>query len=726
MIAVLHKRKWWLVGTLVVALAVGLVLTKRQTPVYRATATVIIEANPPRVLAGVKDVVELGPSSNYWSMREYFETQYKVIAGLEVCERVATALNLSDDPDFIKYSPDEILTAAEKTKRIADKVPARILQKMVTVEPIRDSMLARILVDDNNAQRAMDIANEFAMSYRAHNIEYRRSVTQEANSELRDMVERYRIRKEEADRKLIEFEKEHSIGSFESRKKSLEERLALLNEKQGQMLLKRSELGARVSRIKTFGVDKDLFSVPLDDVLSSSLVSSLKSKYVDIRDQRMSLEAQYGPQHPKLKSLNDQVVELESALTSEIKAHMASIRGDFDEVVMSLKDIDSLIANTNKELAELSTLQVEVNALAERKADASAVYDQVRARFTEIDLSAQVETNNVRIHELAQLPARPIKPDLRLNLLIALMIGLILGFGVSYLVEQLDNTVKGREELELLTGVPCLGLVPAIPGPRKTRDRRRDKTLKDRDFYVINQPTSVVAEALNSVRTNLMFVQPDREIKTVLITSGSSWEGKSTMAISFGVTEARYGVRTIIVDADMRRPRLHRAFGLTPEKGLSSVLVGGVNLKDVIVKTHLENLDVLPCGAVPPNPADLLSSRKFVATIMELRAMYDMVVIDSPPVIPVVDPRIIGSAVDAVLLVVKLGKTTHEALVQSCRELTSVGSNLVGTVLNEMEVRRGYGYGYGYGYGRYGYYSNRYYSTYKPEIDEDAGNSEST
>jgi len=480
----------------------------------------------------------------------------------------------------------------------------------------------------------------------------------------------------------------------------------MLNDRQGQLLVRRADLGARVARVSKIGFGDDTFAVPLDTILSSNLVSGLKAKYVDLKDQRSKEAVQYGEKHPRIMALDAQLNEMKASLRGEIGTYIQTIRGDFEETVAGLKEVENLLARANTDLGELASLQVEYNVLAERKKDSDGVYDQVRTRFTEISLSAQVEMNNVRVHEMAVVPGQPIRPDLRLNMAIGLLAGILLGLGLAFLVEQLDTTVKERDEVESRTGAPCLGLVPSIPGPKKRRSRRKDQTLADRDFYVLQNPKSVVTEALNTIRTNLTYILPDRKIRTVLVTSGSPWEGKSTVVIALGITQARFGSRTLLIDADMRRPRLHRAFGLTAETGLSSLLVGDGNIETAIQKTDIPNLDVLPCGPVPPNPSELLRADRVQSLLAELGKHYDTIILDSPPVIPVSDPRILGGMVDGVVLVVKLGHTRVDTLVQVRRELAAVGAPLLGTVLNDLDIKRPGYYGYQYGYGHYGRYKS--------------------
>ena len=226
----LNKRKWWVILTFLAVLSAATMYTRFQKPVYRATASIIIETSPPRILSGVKEVVEMG-SNNYWLAREYLQTQYKVITGLEVADRVVARLHLDEEPEYLGVLPGETLSDDTKNKRIEDKVPSKRVLGQIRVDPVRDSMMVQISVDDSDASRAMQIANEVVFAYRGQNIDYRRSVLHEANVELREMVEKYRTEKESADQELLQFEKEHNIGSFASRKQSLEDRVKLLNDR---------------------------------------------------------------------------------------------------------------------------------------------------------------------------------------------------------------------------------------------------------------------------------------------------------------------------------------------------------------------------------------------------------------------------------------------------------------------------------------------------------------
>jgi capsular exopolysaccharide synthesis family protein len=722
-LVVISKRKWWALVTFLFALSAALIFTKVREPVYRATAVILIDTSPPKVLAGIKEVVQLGGDS-YAAQQDYCRTQLKIIEGTEVLSRVVQTLRLFDEAEFLEVESLDRITEEERQRRISEKIPEKVLRKKLKVSLVRDTNLIEVSVEDKNPWRAAQLANEIAYAYRDLNIEYRRAVLAEANSELQKMVERYRQQKEEADNKVLEFERQHTIGSFAVMKQALEDRVRMLFQRQGELLLRKSDLEARRKRIKELEKAGDAFSLPLEQILTSSLIISLKEQVMQLRNEKAALLTTLGEKHPRLQAIEEQLKLAQDSLKNEINAFLKQVEGDYKEVMDALAEVNSLMSKAEEELAKMAKLDLEYNALLEQKKSANEVYRFVSGRFAETSLSEQVETNNVRLQELARPPEKPVKPDFVLSVAVGGLLGVVLGIAFAFLVELLDNTVKSREEVEAILGAVCLGIVPSIPGANKSsgKTRSEDPHVAQRDFYVVQHPKSSVAEALNTLRTNLVFALPSKKIDSIVVSSPNPLEGKSTVTVALALTMARFGARTLIVDADLRRPRLHKTFNCTSDEGLSTVLIGKTSIDDAIVPTTFENLYLLPCGPVPPNPSDLLVTEKAKGIFLSLREKFDIVIIDSPPLIPVSDARILARYTDGILLVVKLGSTTREALVQVAREVSSVDARILGAVLNDLDIRRRRYYGYSY-YGYYGKYPS--YSYYhedegKPEEESDS------
>jgi capsular exopolysaccharide synthesis family protein len=277
---------------------------------------------------------------------------------------------------------------------------------------------------------------------------------------------------------------------------------------------------------------------------------------------------------------------------------------------------------------------------------------------------------------------------------VALVLGLFGGIGLAFLLETLDTSISTRDEIEERLGLPFLGIVPRIqPG----------KAEPDRDLFVHSNPKSPAAECLRSIRTNLLFMSPDKPLRTILVTSSGPSEGKTTTAISLAQIMADGGSRVLLVDADMRRPRVHQIFRLSKESGLSSLILGEGSLDEVIHSTPIPNLSVLPCGPIPPNPSELLHTGAFGNLLSTLATRYDRIIIDSPPAGVVSDAVVISTQVDGTALIVKGGRTSRDAAVRTVRALRDVNAQLLGAVLNDLDLED-QRYGQYYQYYRYGYY----------------------
>jgi capsular exopolysaccharide synthesis family protein len=329
-------------------------------------------------------------------------------------------------------------------------------------------------------------------------------------------------------------------------------------------------------------------------------------------------------------------------------------------------------------------------------------------RLKEADLTGAQPFNNVRFLDRALIPRAPFKPDLQQALLAALVAGLALGVGLALVIELADTTVKSEADLAAISDVPFLGLMPVIPVviPVKDDDRAGQlRATQERDLYILGNPRSAVAECARFIRTNLLFMSPDRPLRTIVVTSPSPQEGKSTTAVTTAISMAQAGSRTLIVDTDLRKPRLHRVFGIESDVGIANVLLNELSIEQAVQRTEVPNLDVLCCGTLPPNPAELLLSERFKDVVAELARRYERVIFDTPPMGPVTDPAILGTLVDGVLLVTKCEKTSKESMKQAIRALRDANARVFGVILNDVDVssKRYAGAYYAY-YRRYGGY----------------------
>ncbi len=400
------------------------------------------------------------------------------------------------------------------------------------------------------------------------------------------------------------------------------------------------------------------------DVLAASAgpgpLTALKSRFLQEKADCAALAERYLPDHPKLAACLQKVGEARSDLIHELENVVKGAQLELTEALARERNLQSLLDATKAEAFEVNKRQIEFERLKREADNNQRLYDMVLKRLKDTELSGMLRTSNARVLDAARPNPSPLRPNVRNNLMLGLLLGLLGGLGLAFGLEQLDTTVKSQADLEEKVGVAFLGVLPHI-APEK------DAPADDLDLYVFRHPKSTVAEACRAVRTNLLFMSPDRPLRTILVTSSGPREGKSTTAIATALAMAQSGGRVLLVDTDMRRPRLHRALGVPNDKGVSSVLVGDAKLEDVIKSTEVPGLFLIPSGPIPPNPAELFHTKAFREFVETVESRFDRVIFDSPPVNAVADSAVLATQVDGTLLVVRTD-ATHKAMARRASE----------------------------------------------------------
>jgi capsular exopolysaccharide synthesis family protein len=444
-----------------------------------------------------------------------------------------------------------------------------------------------------------------------------------------------------------------------------------------------------------------LESVTLQEIVNSHVVQQLKLKLSELRQEEAELGKRYTPEHPTMIGVRERLAMARADLEAEIDRILDSLEGEYKQAVDTEARLHNAIEGVKQEALEINKKELDYNRLKRENDNNLALYDMVMKREKEADLTRMLKVNNIRRHEAARPPERPVRPRPALNMLVALILGLLGGIGLAFLADYLDNTVKTQSQVEQLLGLSFLGVIPSIRNDKK--ERLID--VGQRDHYIVEYPRSSVAECCRTIRTNLMFMSPEKELRLLLVTSGGPREGKSTVVIALATTMAQAGSRVIVVDTDMRRPRLHKSFGVANERGITTTILGDTTLSEVVLHTTIAGVDFLPCGPIPPNPAELLHTDNFRALIKQLGQSYDRVIFDSPPVGAVTDAVLLSSMADGVVLVVQAGATPWPAALQVKRRLTDVNARVLGVVLNDVDLdsrRSGEYYQQYYYYYRYG------------------------
>jgi succinoglycan biosynthesis transport protein ExoP len=692
------RKRWpFVVLAMIVATVIAFVYTYRQPKIYEATCQVIIEPMAPQVLPGSKDVVELG-TGTFWANKEFYETQYRIIQSTNVGQRTAEKLGLQYDPDYVTPGGSRTDLSAV----------GRAIAGQIKVSPLKDSRLALITVTDRKPQRAALIANTVADTYIEYNLDYKLEGARSAMAWLAEQEADLKRQLEDSELKLYQYKKDRNLlaVSLDDKQSMLSQNLANVNAKLTDLHIRRIEMDAKrkmIERARNNIADEET----LPEIQEKETVQHLRDAYVQLSKDYADLSSRYGPEYPKMKALSGQMATIRKAYEQEIDAILASFEKSYQELLDNEHSLNALMEQQKKEAIEISKIEVEYKPLQRASEQEEKMYGIIASRQKEIDITGPMKTNNVRVLERALVPTSPMKPKPVQNLLLGLMIGLGFGIGLAFGIEALDNTLKTQSDVEQLLGTPVLGLVPVIGGAEAGGAdlARGDDTLRERDLGVFLDPKSVAAECCRSIRTNILFMSPDRPLKTMVVTSPSPQEGKTTTAINLGVTMAEAGSRVLIVDTDMRRPRLHRSFGVPNQNGISTVIVGKTTLEEAVKRTDVPNLDVLTCGPVPPNPSELLHTERFGVVLAECAKLYDRIILDSPPTSAVTDPAVLGNLADGVVLVVKAGETTREAAMHARRQLNTAKARLFGVVVNAIDFSNpAYGYEYYYrNYYRYGY-----------------------
>lgn len=711
--AALRKSWAYFAAALVVMLLLAGGVTSQQTRIFRSAGTIQIDPTPPRPLGNeIQSVVEMGTGA-YLNNREYYETQYSILESRRLAKRVVETLGLHHDAAFLNDTRDaQGLPPPDASIEDA----AATLATRLDIEPQKQSRLVTIAVRDADPERAQRIVTTLIEAYRKQNLDDVLDSTNMAVDWLRGQEGTLKKELERQELDLHKYKKDKNILSLSMDEQSnmLRAEMSKLNELLTDVRAQRVEVGARKSVLASID-EKDPSRLPSTELLSRPLLQRLRENYIDAVKERDGLLAEgKGTAHPQVESATSRVETTRRAVVREIKNVKGGVDREYTAVTRQAGGLESLYNSANKRALELNLMEIEFNRLRRSKENTERLYSLVRDRTKESDLTLMMRVNNVHIVDEATLPRKPVKPSLWINLVAGLVGGIVLGAALVFGRELLDKSVKTLADFD--TALPLLGVLPALeqtghqPKALTRRERRAGGGEEKPELVVHHHPTSGVAEAARAIRTNIMFMSPDNPYRVLLVTSAAPMEGKTTLACCIATAMAQAGQRVVLVDCDMRRPRIHRIFGLSNSTGITKALLDIGELDGACFETEVPRLSVLPCGPIPPNPAELLHSDAFGRVLEQLRERYDRVIIDSPPLGPVTDGVVLATRVDGTVFVVRAFKTAKDVARRACRSIRNVKGTLVGGVLNGASASRS-------AYGAYGmqYY---YQSGYGSDGDE--------
>jgi capsular exopolysaccharide synthesis family protein len=582
----------------------------------------------------------------------------------------------------------------------------------LSVEPVKRSRLVAVSFESIDADLAARIVNTLASNYVEQSLEARWDATQKATEWISQQLLGLKARVEKSEEDLQKYARAHGLLFLENVEGKAEnivhQRLRQLQEE-----LTRAQ-AARYEKESLYRLAESGDTASLPGVADNKVLQDLAVRLAELRREHAQLLATFSDGYPRVKQLQSQMDEIAGVIASEQQRAAQRVVNEYHAAVRREALVRGAFEAQQQQADLVAERSVQYNILKREVETNKQLYEGLLQRLKEAGVSAGLKASNIRIVDPAEPPHKPVKPRVLLNLSLALVLGVLLGTGGAFLQEYLDNTLKTTEHVERLLRVPALALIPAAESANGNRSLLEGWLNRGRGNGKARLPAvmpwhridlaghdhSLLSEAFRGLRTSVLLSRPDRPPSSLLVTSAQPSEGKTTVASNLAISLTQLGERVLLVDADMRRPSQHRLFGLENDRGLVNFLTGQQDWRAVVRATPVESLDCLPCGPVPPNPAELLSSERMRKLLAEARGEYSFVVVDSPPLLSVADGRILATLVQGVILVVRGGVTPREMVQRAHGSVRTVGASVIGLVLNAVDIR-GDDY-YTYHYYQYG------------------------
>ncbi|HWV80723.1 MAG TPA: polysaccharide biosynthesis tyrosine autokinase [Hyphomicrobiaceae bacterium] len=680
------KRKWLILAIAIVAVAIGGVRALMVTPLYYATARIQIETRSLKIVEGGQ--IEQPDAGD-----AYLRTQIELLKSSAVTQRVAKLAGLADEPDFFQPRSVSLMQmvrsllsgaaadeeGAKPNKAALETMAAWIVAANSSVRQVPGSRLVDISYSDISAERAARVANAYADAFIALNLDKRFQVNVYAKSFLEEQLGQLKIRLEEAERAALAFAEKEEFVVTNEKASIAETNLAGANTSLGGLIaerMKAEQLWRQVEKVD---------AINLPQFLLNPVIQSLRSA-------RNALETEYNeklqtfkPEYPAMVQLSQRMKEIDRQIVAEVKTIKDLHKAAFEQARAQENEMRARIESLRVEALDLQRRGIQYNNLRREAATLRTLYEGLLQRQKEVDIASGTGTNNVFVVERASPPGGPSSTNLMRALLMALMVGLGGGYGAAYLLERLDDTVRLPEEIEQLSGLPTLGVIPDVGNDAE---------------QVLLDPRSNIAEAYRSLCTALQFATENGLPKSLLVTSAVPGEGKSVTALAVARHFANMGLRVLLIDADLRNPSMHHKLGLDHSVGLSSYLSDRLSPPETFQATDIQSLTFMASGPLPTNAADLLAGPRLLSLLSVGMETFDLIVLDSPPIMGLADGPLLSNAAAATLLVVSAGKTRTGQVRGAVKRLRFARGPLIGAALTRFDASNaGYGYAYGYGYG---------------------------
>lgn len=691
---IIKKYKWTIFSFFALITITTAVTTLLMRPIYSATA--LVEVQPDK--GGMVKFQNI--ETETVDTLQFLETQSRILKSKAVAESVINKLDLAENPEIngeirqrgflagilqIKNALAEMRQTTESSSLNSDliKETNRLenFNNRLSVRGLKNSYLFEISFESFDPQLSADISNTVVDEFVRLNVDRKINSSSGAKSFLQREIEKIQAKLETSEKNLTEFARENEIVDVEDKTNILNQRLSDLSTQITDVGSERLAAQAMFNKSVT-GLDSDA----LAPVLASTLIQNYKTEYAIMQAEYFKLSRIFKPAYPQLVQVKTQMDELNSLVQQETNRIVEGIKSNYEQLQEKEQRLIVLLSRQKQEILDIKDRSIQYNILKREWETNKELYRGLLERTKEVGVAAGMELNNISNVDKARVPIEPSKPNMKFNLLIASSLGLFGGIALAFLLSFLDNTVRSSDQFEQITGVPVLGIIPIADhkSTSKSDSQNGDEQVQTELISIFNK-TNTLSEAFRSIRTSLMFSSPQGVPKTVLVTSTGPSEGKTTISCNIASVLSANGSRVLIIDGDLRKPRIHKVFKVPSSPGLTEALVNGFET----VKTHKlegEEVYILPSGVLPPNPAELLGSKQMSDLMTAASEEYDYVIVDCAPVLGLADSVVMTTKVDGIIFVAKAGEVNKDALKQTIKRLRMVRAPIIGGILNGVDI----------------------------------------
>lgn len=715
---VVKRYRWSILSIALIAGIIGTFNAVTTTSIYQAQARLWVKFNLPNY----SNAQQFEAAPSYWL---FFQTQSDIIKSSAVAERVVDRLKLAEAGDATvgrgnRAQVDSTSPIRAHVRDWIDSARSWLPEELRPSSPVvldqdgqraalingilsglsvtggTESEVLNVSYLSQDPRRAADMANAFAEAYIDFGRESRSTSVQQATSWLGRRIEELRRKVIESEEALREFQASEGLVDSENREQIISAKLGTLTAELIKAQSRRGEAQTRYVQIKSAAERGGDYEAMSGVVHTVTVLEAHRAKVAQER-RVAELSERYGHKHPKMISAQAELQVAIRRLRAEVEKAVEAARKEFELTVTQERQFRRMIDKQQLEMQEVSGKAFQLRQLEQDVKANRALYESYLARFKESDVVDEYDVSNARIIDRAIVPTAPFKPNRKQMITIAVIIGLGMGILVAFLREHLNNTFRTKEDVEEKLNLPVIGILPRL--------RVSSSKGAQVERHVLADPNSAFSEGINDVRTSILFSHIDTPSKVVLVTSAIPGEGKTTLASNLALAFSRRG-RTLLIDVDLRKGRLQEIVQRRGHPGLTDMLSGACTAKEAIVADReTENLFLLMAGTAPPNPLEIISSKRFSDDVSMLRNSFDYIIFDGAPLLPVSDGIVLARLVDMVVLAIKTDDTSCEASKEAVNRLRSARVEPVGAIMQQVDVRRMNSYGRRYAAAYRGYYA---------------------